>query len=68
MPNPLYTMMNGPGQGNMPDMFQRFAQFRNTFQGDARSQVQGLLNSGRITQAQYNQAVQIANQLSRMIR
>ena len=68
MANPLYTMMSGTPQGNMPDVMQRFTQFRNTFQGDARTQVQSLLNSGKISQAQYNQAVQMANQLSRMMR
>lgn len=64
MMNPF---MNTVG-GNMPPMLQQFMQFKNNFQGDPRSQVQSLLNSGRISQEQYNQAVQMANQLMHMMK
>ena len=59
--NPLYQSMN---QGNL---LQRFQQFQQMFKGDARQQVQQLLNSGRISQQQYDQAVQMAQQLRQMI-
>ena len=61
MSNPLYQMM---GQ-QMPQngLLQRFQQFREIFKGDPRQQVQQLLNSGKVSQAQYNQAVQMAQQL-----
>lgn len=61
MPNPLYQMM---GQ-QMPQngLIQRFQQFQQMFRGDPRQQVQQLLNSGKVTQSQYNQAVQMAQQL-----
>lgn len=49
------------------NVMQRFMQFRQQFQGDPRQQVQQLLNSGRISQAQYDQAVQMANQLRSMM-
>lgn len=62
MSNPLYQQMNGNN-----DFMQRFQQFRQMFQGDPRQQVQQLLNSGRVSQQQYNQAVQMANQLQRLI-
>lgn len=52
---------------NMGNLFQRFQHFQQMFRGDPRQQVQNLLNSGRVTQAQYNQAVQMANQLQRML-
>lgn len=58
--NPLYQQMTDP-------MVQRFNQFRQQFSGDPRQQVQQLLNSGRITQSQYNAAVQKANQLAQMM-
>jgi len=55
--------------GGMPNnILQRFQQFRQTFQGDPRQQVQQLLNSGRVSQAQYNQAVQMAQQLQRLMK
>jgi len=65
MNNPLYQMM---GQ-QMPQnsLMQRFQQFRQTFQGDPRQQIQQLLNSGRVSQSQYNQAVQMAQQFQRML-
>lgn len=61
--NPLYGMMNGQ-QNNV---IQRFQQFQKMFKGDPRQQVQELLNSGRVSQEQYNKAVQMANQLQRLI-
>lgn len=59
--NPLYQQMSG---GNV---LQRFQQFRQMFTGDPKQQVQQLLNSGKVSQAQYNQAVQMANQLRQML-
>lgn len=50
-----------------PQMLQRFMQFRNNFNGDPRMQIQQMLNSGQITQSQYNQAVQMAQQLQQML-
>ena len=61
--NPLYNdMQNIQGGG----MLQRFQQFRQNFKGDPQQQVQQLLNSGRVSQAQYNNAVQMAQQFQRM--
>lgn len=60
--NPLYTSF---GTNNI---IRQFQQFKQTFQGDPRQQVQQLLNSGRISQAQYNQAVEQAKTLQQMLR
>ena len=62
MMNNLFNMMGNP----MQMIMQRFNQFRQTFQGDPQQQVQQMLNSGRISQEQYNQAVQTAYQIMRM--
>ena len=48
-------------------LLKRFMQFKQTFSGDPRAQIQQMLNSGRITQSQYNEAVQKANQLYKML-
>lgn len=48
-------------------LIQRFQQFQQAFRGDPRQKVQELLNSGKINQQQYNQAVQMAQQMQRMI-
>lgn len=50
-----------------PQMIQQFLQFRQNFTGDARAQVQRMLNSGQISQAQYDQAVSMAQQLQQML-
>lgn len=59
--NPLFQQM----QGN--SLIERFKQFQQTFKGNPQQQVQQLLNSGRISQSQYNQAVQMAQQFQKMI-
>lgn len=64
MSNPLYNFMNKNAQ---PNIVQQFNQFRQSFQGDPQQQIQQLLNSGRITQAQYDQAVRKANMLKNML-
>lgn len=63
MSNPIYQQMAGGGN----PMIQRFMQFKNSFTGDPRQQVQQLLNSGRISQQQYDQAVNMANQFQKML-
>lgn len=65
MSNPLFNMMQG--QAPMNGLIQQFRQFQQMFRGDPKQQVQQMLNSGRITQGQYNQAVQTAQQLARMM-
>lgn len=65
MSNPLYQQQMN--QQPMNNLIQRFQQFKQTFSGDPRQQVQNLLNSGKVSQSQYNQAVQMANQLQRMM-
>ena len=64
--NPLFQQMMPQMPQN--NVIQRFMQFRQQFRVDPREQVQQLLNSGRITQTQYDQAVQTANQLRSMLR
>ena len=65
MSNPLFGMMQS--QFPMNGIMQKFQQFSQMFRGDPKQQVQQLLNSGRVSQAQYNQAVQMANQLQKML-
>ena len=70
MNNPLFGGMQqtpNPVNPNISGLLQRFNQFRQAFSGDPRQQVQQLLNSGRISQAQYNNAYQMAQQLQRML-
>ena len=66
MSNPIYSMFNQASQ--LPPVLQQFMQFKKSFRGDAKSQVQQMLNSGQITQAQYNQAVEMAKQFQQLLK
>lgn len=50
-----------------PVMIQKFMQFAQTFNGDPRMRIQQMLNSGQVSQNQYNQAVQMAQQIQSML-
>ena len=54
-------------ESSLSGLMQSFNQFRQSFKGDPREQVQQMLNSGKISQEQYNQAVQMAQQFQRML-
>ena len=62
--NPLFNSMGGQmPQNNMGQLLQNWKQFKAQFSGNAQQMVQQLISSGRMTQAQYNQLAQLANQL-----
>ena len=64
MANPLFQALGGQSQMNpMMQLIQDARQLKQTFQGDPRQTVQQLVASGRMSQQQFNQYVQIANQL-----
>ena len=73
MANSIFNTLGGnssklPGPfGNVQDMLSRLNQFRQSFQGDPKQQVQQLLNSGQMSQSQYNQLSQMATQIQNML-
>ena len=72
MANQLFNLLSGSSQnmgpfGNMQNLITQLNQFRNNFHGDPRQQVQELLNSGKMSQSQYNQLSQTATQIQRML-
>ena len=70
MSNPVFDALGGGNAlpGNMAQIIAQFNQFKQTFSGDPRAQVQALLNSGKVSQAQYNRAVMMAQQLQRLMK
>jgi hypothetical protein len=57
------------GQSNqMGDFVNRFNQFRSMFSGNPEAQVKQLMQSGRMSQEQFNQYAQMANQLQSLLR
>ncbi len=74
MGNPLFQVLGGGGRvsfpgpmGNAMQMIQQFNQFRANFQGDPKAQVEQLLQSGKMTQEQYNQLQGMAKQFMQMV-
>ena len=63
--NPLYEQMNG--QAGQNNFLQKFMQFKQSFKGSPQEQIQQLLNSGKVTQEQYNAAVQKAQMLRKIL-
>ena len=64
MSNPLYKAMGG----NQPNMMGDFQRFMQQMQGrDPNQEIANLLQSGRISQQQLNQAQQMAQQMQGMM-
>lgn len=62
MSNPLYN--NFGNQANpMADLIRQARDFKKQFTGNPRDEVQRLLNSGQMSQQQFNQFSQIAQQI-----
>lgn len=53
---------------NMTNLLSQFNQFRSTFSGNPEQQVKQLLQSGRMSQAQFEQFAQTANQLRQLLK
>jgi hypothetical protein len=68
MANQLFNMLGGQQSMNpMTNLVNQLNQFRQSFSGDPKQQVQQLLNSGRMSQNQYNQLSQMATQIQNML-
>lgn len=63
----MFPPNNNP-LNNMSNFISQFNQFKTSFQGDPKEQVQNLLNSGQMTQAQFNQLQSLATQLRNVLR
>lgn len=69
MANPFMQAMGGAQgpQGGPMNMMQAFQQFKHSFQGDPKAEVQKLLTSGRMNQSQLNQLQAMAKQFQSML-
>lgn len=72
MSNPLFNALGGgkmPGtMGQFQQMMQQFQQFRQSFQGDPKTEVQKLLQSGKMSQQQLNQLQAMAQQFQGFLK
>lgn len=62
--NPLFNMFGNQQAGgpfnNVNNVIEQYNQFKSNFQGDPKQQVQNLLNSGQMSQDQFNQLSSMA--------
>lgn len=71
MANPLFKMLgntNFAGNNNMVNMIRQFNEFKRTFQGNPKEKVQELLNTGKMSQSQFNQLQEMAKQFTDMMK
>nr|DAI91740.1 MAG TPA: Protein of unknown function (DUF2680) [Caudoviricetes sp.]DAJ43168.1 MAG TPA: Protein of unknown function (DUF2680) [Caudoviricetes sp.]DAN03533.1 MAG TPA: Protein of unknown function (DUF2680) [Caudoviricetes sp.]DAP86791.1 MAG TPA: Protein of unknown function (DUF2680) [Caudoviricetes sp.] len=68
MSNPLFEALGGGVNPQFQQLVQRFQQFKSTFQGDPQQEVQKMLQSGKITQQQLNQAQSFAQQFQALMK
>lgn len=69
MANPFMAAMGGTNgqQNGLMAMIHAFNQFKQSFQGDPKSEVEKLLSSGSINQNQLNQLQATAKQLMQVL-
>jgi hypothetical protein len=63
MANPLYNALGGQQMNPMQQLVADARRMKQTFNGNPKAEVQKLLNSGAMSQEQFNQYAQIASQL-----
>lgn len=61
--NPLLNMLSTSNP-----MISQFMEFMHNFKGDPKTEIDNLIKSGKVTQAQYDDALAKAKQLEPMIR
>lgn len=70
--NPLFNALGGgqmPGtMGQFQNLVQQFQQFKQSFRGDPKAEVEKLVQSGKISQQQLNQLQQMAGQFQQLMQ
>lgn len=70
MSNPFMSALGGGHgpMGNFAQMVQQFNQFKANFKGDPKAEVEKLLQSGKLSQAQLNQLQQMAKKFQSLMQ
>ena len=67
--NPLYNTLRGNNRGmEQNGLWGKIEAFARQYKGDPKAQIQRMLDSGQVSQEQYNNAIQMANELAKMFR
>ena len=70
MPNPLVGMLNRGkvNTSNQKSIAAQFREFKSSFIGDPQAKINELVASGKVSQAQVDQATQLANLIKGYLR
>lgn len=70
MANPFFDALGGGNSSvvRFQQMMKQFNQFRASFQGDPKAEVEKLLQSGKMSQQQLNQLQEMAKQFQGFIK
>lgn len=71
MPTSIYNSLGKQqplNDGGLLDFINQVKQVQQTYKGNPRDEVQRLLNSGSMTQQQFNQYSQIANEIISLMK
>ena len=69
MGNPLFNLLGGKSNNGSGNMLQQFQRFKKQMQGvNPQEEVQKLLQSGKISQAQLDKAQQMAQQMQGLFK
>lgn len=64
MANELFNQLGNQGiPGEFGQLINEVKNFQNTFKGNPKQEVEKLIQSGKLSQDQFNQYAQIANQI-----
>lgn len=66
MPNSLYNQF-GP-QSGVPNIINEINNFKNNYHGDPRAEVEKMMQNGQLSQEQFNQYAQMANELCKYMK
>lgn len=68
MPNALFNALGGQTPNNIANIVQQIKQFQQTFKGDPRAEVERLVRTGQMSQADFDRYAQTASQLMQMLK
>lgn len=63
MANPLYNTLNNNRNNQLSQIIEQAKQMQKTFTGNPKAEVERLVQSGQMSQEQFNQFARIANQV-----
>lgn len=63
MANPLFNTLNRNNNNPFAQIINQVNEMQKTFKGNPKAEVERLMQSGQMTQEQFNQFAQVANQV-----